>query len=155
MLEKMRRKDRAMDLAATKELLESAEYGTLATAGKDNMPYLVPMSFVYIEDSIYFHCAVEGRKIKNIKENAKACFNVAAQVELLPAAFATKYKSAVVSGDIFEVEDEEEKTRALEAFVQKYSADFYASGMVYIEKAIAKTRVFKLAITELSGKARL
>jgi nitroimidazol reductase NimA-like FMN-containing flavoprotein (pyridoxamine 5'-phosphate oxidase superfamily) len=98
MLEKMRRKDRAMDLAATKELLQSAEYGTLATVGKDNMPYLVPMSFVYIEDSLYFHCAVEGRKINNMKENAKACFNVVEQVELLPSAFSTKYKSAVVSG---------------------------------------------------------
>jgi uncharacterized protein len=154
MLEKMRRKDRAMDLAATKELLQSAEYGTLATAGQDNMPYLVPMSFVYIEDSIYFHCAVEGRKINNMKENAKACFNVVEQVELLPAAFSTKYKSAVVSGEIAEVVEANEKAKALELFVQKYSPDFHESGMKYIEKAIANTRVFKLLVIEITGKAR-
>jgi uncharacterized protein len=155
MLEKMRRKDRAMDFAATQELLRGAEYGTLATTDSDNRPYLVPMSFVYIEDGIYFHCAPEGRKIENIKTNDKACFNVVAQVELLPAAFSTKYKSAIVSGEIFEVEDENEKIRALQLFVEKYSTDFYASGLAYIEKAIAQTKVFKLSIAEISGKARL
>lgn len=49
---------------------------------------------------------------------------------------------------------EQEKQKALEGLLTKYSPDFLAEGLAYIQAAAAKTRAFKISIESLSGKAR-
>jgi nitroimidazol reductase NimA-like FMN-containing flavoprotein (pyridoxamine 5'-phosphate oxidase superfamily) len=155
MLREMRRKDRAMTEEDVKTLLETAQVGTLATISEDNTPYVVPMNFVYTKEVIYLHSAVEGKKMDNIITNSSICFNVIDAVELMPAAFATKYKSAIVFGKIVVVEDREEKRQGLIAMIQKYSPDFYESGLRYIDNAFESTKVLKIEVSKITGKARL
>lgn len=151
----MRRQDRAMAEQDTKTLLETAQVGILSTISKDNIPYGVPMHFVYTNKVIYLHCAIEGKKLDNILRNNSICFNVVDAVELMPAAFATKYKSAIILGKIFVVEDIEEKRKGLIAMVKKYSPDFYEAGLKYIDNAFEKAKVLKIEINKMTGKARL
>lgn len=151
----MRRKDRAMGKEETKMLLETAQVGTLATVSEDNTPYMVPISFVYTNEAIYLHSAVEGKKLDNIITNNNICFNVIDGVELMPAAFATKYKSAIIFGKIVVVEDLEEKRQGLSAIIKKYSPNFYESGLQYIDNAFEKTKVLKIEVSTITGKARL
>jgi len=155
MFSEMRRKDRAMLEDETDALLKTAQVGTLATVSEDNTPYVVPMNFVYTKGVIYLHSAVEGKKLDNIVKNSSICFNVIDAVELMPAAFATKYKSATVFGKIAIVEDPEEKRQGLIAVIQKYSPDFYESGLQYIDKAIEKTKVLRIEVSKITGKARV
>jgi len=151
----MRRKDRAMSEAEAMSILETAQVGTLATVSEENIPYLVPMSFVYTQGAIYLHCAVEGKKLDNIRGNNNICFNVVEAVELLPAAFSTKYKSVTVFGKIAVVEAQEEKRQSLIAIVKKYSPDFYEAGLQYIDNAIEKTKVLKIEVSRITGKAKI
>jgi len=44
------------------EILNNAEYGTLAICS-NNKPYSLPLNFVQVDDSIYFHGSKKGRKI--------------------------------------------------------------------------------------------
>ena len=155
MLREMRRKDRAMSEAEAISILETAQVGTLATVSEDHIPYLVPMSFVYEQGAIYLHCAVEGKKLDNIRSNNNICFNVVEAVELLPAAFSTKYKSVTVFGKIAVVEAQEEKRQSLIAIVKKYSPDFYEAGLQYIDNAIEKTKVLKIEVSRITGKAKI
>jgi len=151
----MRRKDRAMSEAEAISILETAQVGTLATVSEENIPYLVPMSFVYTQGAIYLHCAVEGKKLDNIRGNNNICFNVVEAVELLPAAFSTKYKSVNVFGKIAVVEAQEEKRQSLIAIVKKYSPDFYEAGLQYIDNAIEKIKVLKIEVSRITGKAKI
>lgn len=155
MFREMRRKDRAMAESEAISLLKTVQVGTLATVSEERIPYLVPMSFVYTEGVIYLHCAVEGKKLDNIRSNNNICFNIVAAVELLPAAFSTNYKSVTVFGTISEVEETDEKKHALIAIVKKYSPDFYEAGLQYIDKAIEKTKVLKIEVSRITGKARV
>ena len=155
MFREMRRKDRAMSEAEAISILETAQVGTLATVSEEHIPYLVPMSFVYTQDAIYLHCAVEGKKLDNIRGNNNICFNVVEAVELLPAAFSTKYKSVTVFGKITVVEAQEEKRQSLIAIVKKYSPDFYEAGLQYIDNAIEKTKVLKIEVSRITGKAKV
>jgi hypothetical protein len=43
---------------------------------------------------------------------------------------------------------------ALEGLIHKYSQNFVSEGLKYIEKFNDKTRVFKISIESISGKAR-
>ncbi len=155
MFREMRRKDRVMLEEDTKTLLENAPFGILSTVSKSNTPYGVPMSFVYTDEVIYLHCALEGHKLDNISNCDSVCFNVIDAVELMPAVFSTKYKSAIIFGKIIIVKDLEEKRQGLKAILKKYSPEFYEAGLRYIDNAFEKTEVLKIEIRLITGKARL
>ena len=65
----MRRKDRRIANAETLSILEKGEYGILSTVSSNNEPYGVPFNYCLIDECIYFHCSLEGRKINNINNN--------------------------------------------------------------------------------------
>ena len=149
----LRRKDRAITEEEAMALLSRAEYGVLSTVSENGKPYGVPLNFCIIDHCIYFHCAVEGRKIDNIKQNKSVSFCAVGNTEILPDKFGTKYESVIVSGEVEEVFDDN-KQIALEGLLHKYSPDFFDKGLKYIEALREKTRVFKISINSLSGKAR-
>lgn len=149
----MRRADRKITDEETKDLLEKGEYGVLSTASKEGIPYGIPLNYCVVGDCLYFHCALEGRKIDNMLENPHASFCVTGGVELLPEQFSTRYESVVVSGTVSEAFDDK-KQEALEAIIRKYASAYIAEGQDYIIKMSRKTRVFGIRIEAISGKAR-
>jgi nitroimidazol reductase NimA-like FMN-containing flavoprotein (pyridoxamine 5'-phosphate oxidase superfamily) len=152
-MKELRRKDRAISEEEAIALLNKAEYGVLSTVTENGEPYGVPLNYCFIDHCIYFHCAVEGQKIDNIKQNKSVSFCAVGNTEILPDKFATKYESVVVSGEVEEVFDMN-KQLALEGLLYKYSSEFVDKGIKYIEDLKDKTRVFKINIKKLTGKAR-
>ena len=152
-MKELRRQDRAITEEEALALLIKAEYGVLSTVTKTGKPYGVPLNFCVMDRCIYFHCAVEGQKIDNIKHNKSVSFCAVGNTEILPDKFGTKYESVIVSGEVEEVLDMN-KQLALEGLLHKYSLEFINQGIKYIEGLKEKTRVFKITINKLSGKAR-
>ena len=53
----VRRQDRLLDEARSRELLETAEYGVLSMVDDDGQAYGIPVNFVWDgENKIYIHC---------------------------------------------------------------------------------------------------
>lgn len=155
MFRELRRQDLKMEDNTVLEILKTGDYGTLSTVNAEGYPYGVPLSYVYSEKahSIYFHCAQEGQKLDNITANNKASFCVIGEAQTLPDRFSVKFQSVIAFGQMIEVEGEE-KQEALVLVLTKYSNEFMEKGLKYLEADQSKTRVFKLAIEHLSGKAR-
>lgn len=149
----MRRKDRMITDEEALSILEKGEYGILSTVSPDHEPYGVPLNYSLINGHIYFHCAVEGRKIENMRHNPRVSFCVVGRTEVMPEKFGTRYESCMVTGLACEALGEE-KQLALEGLIRKYSGAFFTEGLTYIEKSGNRTRVFKVAIESVSGKAR-
>jgi uncharacterized protein len=149
----MRRDDRALTDEQAIEILQKGEYGVLSTVSQDGQPYGLPVSFAYTGHALYFHSAVEGHKLENLTANPRVSFCVVGAAEVLPDKFATRYESAIVFGKAFELTGDE-KHSALTEILKKYSSDFLEKGEKYIHSDIGKTRVFKIEIESLSGKAR-
>jgi len=149
----MRRKDRALTSEETFTLLTHAEYGVLSTVSEKGKPYGVPLNFCIIDHCVYFHCATEGQKLDNISQNRSVSFCAVGNTKILPAKFGTLYESVIVSGVAEEVFDAP-KQKALEGLIHKYSPDFIEKGIKYIKSDYSKTRVFKITIDTLTGKAR-
>ena len=151
----MRRKDRALGMEETIEILNKSEYGILSTVDENNVPYGVPINFAYTDGVIYFHCAKDvGHKLSNIKQNSNACFTVVNDVCLLPSTFSTKYSSAILFGTISAVEDDEEKRKGLEELIKKLAPDYMESGLKYIANSMDDTTVLKMEVKEMTGKAK-
>jgi uncharacterized protein len=153
MFTEMRRQDRLINNSEAIRVLEAGQYGILSTTGSNGYAYGVPISYTYSNGSIYFHCAVEGQKLENIKHNSKVSFCVVGETTPLPQDFAVKYESTIVFGKAVEIFKDEKQT-ALEAILAKYSAAFTKEGLEYIRRATDATRLFKIEIDHLTGKAR-
>lgn len=134
-------------------ILEKGEYGILSTVSPDYEPYGIPLNYCLFNDHIYFHCAVEGRKIENMRHNPRVSFCVVGRTEVMPEKFGTRYESCIVAGPASETFGAE-KQIALEGLIRKYSGAFFSEGLRYIEKSGDRTRVFKITIETVSGKAR-
>ena len=152
-MKSMRRVDRQMAETEAKELLGRGEYGILALIDEEGRPYGVPLNYVYANDAVYVHCALQGKKLNAIAANPQVCFTVVGNTQVLPDKFATNYESVMVFGPAAIV-DAAEKEFALEAIIQRYSADFLEAGHAYIEKFRAATQVVKISIEHISGKRR-
>ncbi len=149
----LRNKKRGITETEARELLQRGEYGILSTCGPDGEPYGIPLSYCLLGDAVYFHCAVNGRKLSNLAANNRVSFCVVGTTEVLPDLFATRYESVVASGRASEVFGEE-KQQALEGLVIKYSAEFHAKGLDYIKAAWEETKTYRISIENICGKAR-
>jgi hypothetical protein len=154
MTKPLRREDRQLDDATAMALLKRGEYGILSTSDKNNRPYGIPVNYVVMEESIFFHCATEGHKLENITANNGVSFCVVGKTELIPEQFSTRYESVVVSGRADIIKDNVLKKNALRALVAKYAPDHIAAGDAYIDKLMDKTTVVRIGIESLAGKAR-
>ncbi len=149
----IRRQDRKLNDDESLSILNSGEYGILSIATDENEGYGVPLNYVLWDNSIYFHCALEGNKLNFIKVNNKVSFCIVGKTEVLPSKFGTKYESAIIFGKAVEVEDAEKK-EALLQIIKKYSADYIQEGMLYIDKFFDKTKILKIEIEQMTGKSR-
>lgn len=153
MYQEMRRKDRALTQEESLRILEENTYGVLSTAGGDGQPYGVPLSYVWKDGAIYFHCAGEGHKLTNISENDRVSFCVIGSTQILPDKFSTSYESVIVFGRAKELSDEEKKAVLME-LVYKYSSGFEGEGEKHIENAFKRVKVYKIATEHITGKGR-
>ncbi|WP_371371650.1 pyridoxamine 5'-phosphate oxidase family protein [Sporomusa aerivorans] len=153
MFANMRRSDRQISNEDAIQILKKCEFGVLSTVNKDDFPYGVPLSYVYADGIIYFHCANEGYKLDNIAANSKVSFCVVGDKKTLPEKFTTSYESVIVFGQVSLVEGRE-KQEALLALVEKYAPDFMEKGKIYAGKSSEATTVIKLAVEHMTGKVR-
>lgn len=151
MFQSMKNKKREVSREVIDEILCRGEYGVLSTIGDHGYPCITPLSYVYINDCIYFHCAIEGEKIDNIRRNNKVSFSVVNDTKVIQKKFTTDFKSVVIYGEGREIEGELKK-EALRALVKKYSPDFIASGERYIEKSEKDAKVVEIKIQHITGK---
>ncbi|BEP29891.1 pyridoxamine 5'-phosphate oxidase family protein [Helicovermis profundi] len=150
MFREMRRKDKILNKKECERLLFEGEYGVLSTNTAIEYPYVVPLNYVYHDNSIFFHCASEGYKLDNIELNNKVSFCVTSNIEILPNQFDTNYESVVIFGKAYE--ETEKKIEALKFLIEKYSNEFKDSATKYIEKAQSITRVVRIDIDHITGK---
>lgn len=151
----MRRKDRQIPEAEARALLEKAEYGVLASASAEGLPYATPLSYVFLEGKIYFHCARTGQKVENISAMPDVCFCVVGATQpVYDGSFSTFYESALAFGRACLVENTQEKTAALRALCEKYLPEHMDKADDDIAQSFARTALWCINVEYVSGKAK-
>lgn len=154
MFREMRRKDKGISPEETLSILASQTHGILAVDGDDDYPYAVPLSYVYNNGKIYFHCAsTEGHKLSALHRNPKVSFCVVEKDDVKPADFNTKFASAIAFGRTRVLTEGDEFYNAAILILEKYSPDYIESGKEYIEECVGKFFVIAMDIEHLTGKA--
>lgn len=152
MFREMRRKKQALSVEDTIKVLTKGTSGVLALSGDDGYPYAVPMSYVYCDSKIFFHCAQTGHKIDAIKNNHKASFCVIDEDTIVPEEYTTYFRSVIVFGKMRILQEPTEKRKALEVLAAKYSPDQVQGREEEIEGSFDRVGVLELCIEYMSGK---
>lgn len=151
----VRRRDRLLSEQRATELIRIAEYGVLSMIDEDGQPYAIPVNHVWDgEDSLYIHCAPEGKKLRAIAKNPNVCLCIVGDVNLLPSKFTTEYESVVIRGLARIGLDEEERMKALHLLINKLSPEYKQLGEKYTQASFHRTEIIKIEMLQFSGKCK-
>ncbi len=149
----MRRTDKQIiNKADIEQIIKNSLVCRLALS-KDNIPYLVPVSFGYDGKCLYVHTAKEGKKIDFIKANNLVCFEFDINVktvehESIACKWSTSYQSVIGYGKMTEITDFNEAAYALNQIMLQYSGNDWEM----TEKMLSTVKMWKIEIDEMSGK---
>lgn len=150
----MRRRDRQISCGEAYTIIDKAAFGIMATVDGDGAPYAVPLNFVRDGDALYFHCAMEGHKIDNLKERPRVCITFVGDVSFPEKHFTTIYESAVLFGKAEEISGKTEKIDALKRICERFIPRNMDAFDDAVNKQIDVTSVWKIKIESVSGKQR-
>ncbi len=151
-MREMRRKNQALSVQENIDILNRCTSGVLAVLGDEGYPYAVPLSYVYHENKIIFHCAKTGHKLDAIQRCSKASFCVIDLDDVIPEKYTTCFRSVIAFGQARVLEDDAEKCAALTILAAKYSPGDPEGRLQEIEKTLQHLCMIELAIEHLSGK---
>lgn len=156
----MRRKDR--EITDLNQIFEVIDRCSVARLGMiDNgKPYVVALNFGYERQGdalvLYFHSALEGRKIDALRANPDVYFQMSCGDELIPGsdknpcAYGWRYDSVMGSGQVEFLDDPADKTHALNCMIRhlgKREATF-----IFPEAGLQNTCVYRICTTDFSCK---
>jgi nitroimidazol reductase NimA-like FMN-containing flavoprotein (pyridoxamine 5'-phosphate oxidase superfamily) len=146
------------------EFLNKEHVGRIASMDKDDFPQIIPMNFVFVNDAIYMHSHIRGEKIENIKRNPKVGFEVDREIEFLPSYFSsptdasqadTLYISVVIKGYGTIVSENNEKSMALNALMEKYQPEGGYEKIRPDMSVIDEVAIIKIVPQTMRGKYKI
>ncbi|MEG1930451.1 MAG: pyridoxamine 5'-phosphate oxidase family protein [Anaerovorax sp.] len=155
----MRRRDR--EIKEHEEIVEILKQGSVCHLAmcKDQMPYVIPMLYVYDDNCVYFHCAEVGQKLDIIRENNNVCFEVQVNgTEIIknggmPCDWGYAFQSVIGFGKAEIINEEATKIKVYDLMVEKMRpADYVPTEGQYVPKKIKYSFIIKVEIDSISGK---
>ncbi len=139
-------------------LLKTAQVGRLGTINSEGYPMIKPLNFVYEVGRIYFHTALRGEKIDDIRRNSRVVFELDLPIAYVkgdnnPCSARYLYRSVIVKGRAALVENRVEKVHALKSLMEKYQPEGGYGD--FPEEKLAVTGVVRIDIEEMTGKEDL
>ena len=153
----MRRKEREIvDISEIEKIFLQCRTCHVAMLS-DGTPYVVPLSFGYkILDGnileLYFHSALEGKKLDILKKNNKVCFEMAYEGDYIHAETPCKsglyFASVIGYGEVVFIDDVDKKCEALSIlFKHQFNKD-----VIFTAVQTENICVFKIISLNFKGK---
>ena len=148
----MRKKERQItDISEIEAIIKKSINCRIGLVDGDE-PYVVPVCFGYERGALYFHGALEGRKVELIEKNDKVSFEMEADVEVVraeePCDWTMKYRSVIGVGKASIVESDGEKIHGLELIMKHYSEGEFS----FPKSRLDLSSVVRVDIERITGK---
>ncbi len=137
-------KPRELSLDECRALLSATRYGRLGLSS-NNVPYVVPMSFVYRDGKIYLHSRGKGKKVMYATRNPMVCF----QIDLIEK---NSWSSVLALGTVHLSDDLEAKKRMFDAFTRMDMQGHGGKQFSREELENMEMTIWEIEIEELTGR---
>ena len=151
-------KKEILDVGIIVNLLQTCHVGRWGTITSAGYPMVKPLNFVYSDGNIYFHTALKGEKIDDIRRDNRVCFEVDMPIALVksdgsPCRAEYLYRSVIMLGRAHIVEAESERMNALKSLMEKYQPE--GGYGEFVEEKLKITGIVRIDIEEMTGKEDL
>ena len=154
----MRRSEREVtDIAEIERILNEAQVCRIALVDGE-FPYLIPLCFGYTLESgelaLYFHSALQGKKMELLKKNNNAAFEIDKLEEIIPGENACSFSASfecITGRGTIDILNGIEKITALNSIMAKY--DKSGREHKYSEQTLNNVALLKLTADEFCCKA--
>lgn len=149
----MRRSDKEItDLETIHDIVRGCLICRLGLA-VDGEPYVVPISFGFNGEAVFFHTSPTGKKIEMMAANPRVCVQFERNVELVrdeqdACSWTFHYESVIGFGTVTELVGEREKTLGLNQVMRHYSRRDWS----FTGPSMLATRVWQIDLDILTGK---
>ncbi|MBQ0029079.1 MAG: pyridoxamine 5'-phosphate oxidase family protein [Bacteroidales bacterium] len=149
----MRKESREMSAEWALEVFDKAPYITVSMTEEDGTPYGLPLSLVRTdENTFYFHCAKEGKKLDLLKKNPKVCLSAVTKCKPTigpkDGSFTLEFKSAIAFGNAEIIENDAEKIEGLRAICNRFLPQHMDAFNDAISRSLSRTAVVKITLSE-------
>ncbi|MDR1496153.1 MAG: pyridoxamine 5'-phosphate oxidase family protein [Clostridiales Family XIII bacterium] len=122
MFREMKRSRQSLPKEEISAVLDRCTNGVMACLGDEGYPYAVPLNYVYLDGRIYFHTAKAGHKMDALDRNPKVSFAAVDEDTIVSAEYTSYFRSVIAFGRA-RVAEGDERRKAFEVLVEKYSGD--------------------------------
>lgn len=126
---------------------------------ENGQPHVIPINFARVDDTIVLHGAKASRLLKHVDAGHPVCVEVTIVDGLVLARsvfhHSINYRSVVLFGTGYAIEDEAEKMSALQAVADHLIPGRWNEARLPNEKEMRSTRVVGIRIDEASAKVRV
>jgi len=134
------------------QIIHKAQICHLACSRNDE-PYVVPLSFGYDGEAVYFHTAQEGKKIDFLKSNPLVCLSFEHNIKIQPNAdlackWSFAFSSVIITGNAEELSSPQDKLEGLNRIMFHYSNREWDIPL----EELSRTKVWKVIIHTINGK---
>jgi len=157
----MRRQDREItDIGEKINVIKKCKVCRIGLS-ENNVPYIVPLNYGYSFENgvltLFFHSALEGKKLDILKNNNNACFEIDCDTKLVEAENACNYgyafKSIIGYGKVVILENTDEKIHGL-TMIMKHQTD-KETVYEFTHEQVKNICVYKMLVESFTGKQRL
>jgi len=156
----MRRKDKEMtDIDEMVDVIKKCKVCRLGLS-ENNFPYIIPLNYGYSFENntltLFFHSALEGKKMDIIKNNNNACFEIDCDMALIEDEKACKhgfaFKCVIGFGKIIFLENEAEKSDGLNLIMKHQTGKDTVYN--FTPDAVKNVCVYKMVVETFTGKQK-
>lgn len=126
---------------------------------ENGQPYVIPINFARVDDTVVLHGAKASRLLKHIEAGNPVCVEATIVDGLVLARsvfhHSVNYRSVVLFGTGYAIEDEAEKMSALRAVTEHLIPGRWDEARLPNQKEMNATRVVAIKIDEASAKVRI
>lgn len=132
-----------LSLDEARRMFQSARIARLGCI-VNNEPYVVPISCVLEDDSLYSH-SLNGLKISGLRENPRACV----QVDEIESEL--RWRSAIAFGKYEEIRKANERADVLNKLLEKFPMLTPVESALAVDGSVPEVIVFRIAIDRITG----
>lgn len=138
------------------EVINLCDHCFVGVNEPDGTPYVFPMNFAYVDDTIILHSGPEGTHLDLLENDNRACITFSTDNNKLmyqhievACSFTVIARSVICKGKIEFIEDFDEKYRLLNLFMEKFTGRQFKIS----EPAIKNVKIWLMKPDSVSARA--
>ncbi len=119
----------------------------------NDQPYVVPLSFGYDGNAVYFHTAQEGKKNAILSANPQVCLGFEQGIQIQPdpnlaCRWSFHYQSVIATGIAEVVTNPKDRLYGINQIMLHFSDKTWE----ITEKELSRVTIWQVILTEITGK---